>query len=394
MVIGRGDQLHRVIDRHAGRDGAAGRVHIESDVLPGRDALEIEQLLGEVLGRLVGHGAPEENLPLLEEFLLHEHGHGCVAVPGRGGLVLVVVLIIVGAGKRGGETGLEIVKMHRPPTLAESRGLACAQACFGVGSKPRIFGHEEARHDTIGTVRKMIEGLTPDHPDFLCHVAPFRGQKNPNPAGIATFPRGIHAPVVKVQRLSGRIVDVLNRTEFPGTVEFAGGVIRRIRRDARALGPGLIMPGLVDAHIHIESSMLPPTEFARLAVVHGTVATVSDPHEIANVLGVGGRQLHDRRGPAHALQVLLWRAFVRARHPFETAGAALPARVVARLLARREIGYLTEVMDFPGVLHRDREVMAKIAAARRLGKPVDGHAPGLRGARAAEVCGGRDHDGS
>ena len=91
-----------------------------------------------------------------------------------------------------------------------------------------------------------------------------------------------------MQRISGRIVDVVNRTDYPGTIEVAGGVIRRITRDARARGPHLLMPGLVDAHIHIESSLLPPAEFARHAVVHGTVATVSDPHEIANVLGAAG----------------------------------------------------------------------------------------------------------
>jgi adenine deaminase len=191
---------------------------------------------------------------------------------------------------------------------------------------------------------------------------------------------------VKVQRLSGRIVDVLNRTEFPGTVEFAGGVIRRIRRDVRPLGPGLIMPGLVDAHIHVESSMLPPAEFARLAVVHGTVATVSDPHEIANVLGVAGVDYMLAEGRRTPFKFCFGAPSCVPATTFETAGAALDARAVARLLARREIGYLTEVMDFPGVLHRDREVMAKIAAARRLGKPIDGHAPGLRGARAKKYA--------
>ncbi len=186
-----------------------------------------------------------------------------------------------------------------------------------------------------------------------------------------------------VQRISGRIVDVLHREEYPGTVEIAGGIIRRIRRDRRALGPGLIMPGLVDAHIHIESSMLPPAEFARLAVVHGTVATVSDPHEIANVLGVAGVNYMIAEGHRTPFKFCFGAPSCVPATPFETAGAALPARAVARLLARKDIGYLAEVMDFPGVLRGGREVLAKIAAARRLGKPVDGHAPGLRGRAAA-----------
>jgi adenine deaminase len=188
---------------------------------------------------------------------------------------------------------------------------------------------------------------------------------------------------VKVQRISGRIVDVLHREEYPGTVEIAGGIIRRIRRDRRALGPGLIMPGLVDAHIHIESSMLPPAEFARLAVVHGTVATVSDPHEIANVLGVAGVNYMIAEGHRTPFKFCFGAPSCVPATRFETAGAALPARAVARLLARKDIGYLAEVMDFPGVLRGGREVLAKIAAARRLGKPVDGHAPGLRGRAAA-----------
>ena len=191
---------------------------------------------------------------------------------------------------------------------------------------------------------------------------------------------------MSVQRISGRIVDVLNREEYPGTVEFSGGLIRRIRRDKRPLGPGLIMPGLMDAHIHIESSMLPPAEFARLAVVHGTVATVSDPHEIANVLGEAGVRYMIAEGRRTPFKFCFGAPSCVPATPFETAGAALPVRAVARLLARRDIGYLAEVMDFPGVLRGSPEVLAKIAAARRLGKPADGHAPGLRGTAAAKYA--------
>jgi adenine deaminase len=188
---------------------------------------------------------------------------------------------------------------------------------------------------------------------------------------------------MRVQRISGRIVDLCNRTEYPGTVEIAGGFIRRIRRDARPRGPGLILPGLIDAHIHIESSMLPPSEFARLAVVHGTVATVSDPHEIANVLGAAGVAYMIADGRRTPFKFHFGAPSCVPATAWETAGAALDAPVVARLLAQSRIGYLAEVMNFPGVLARDPTLLAKIAAARRQGKPVDGHAPGLRGASAA-----------
>lgn len=184
-----------------------------------------------------------------------------------------------------------------------------------------------------------------------------------------------------MHRISGRIVDVLNRVEFPGTVEILDGKIRRIRRDRRLLGAGLIMPGLVDAHIHIESSMLPPAEFARLAVVHGTVATVSDPHEIANVLGVAGVNYMIAEGRRTPFKFYFGAPSCVPATAFEQAGATLDSRAVARLLARREIRYLSEVMNFPGVLTADPEVLAKISAAKKAGKVVDGHAPGLRGTK-------------
>ncbi len=188
---------------------------------------------------------------------------------------------------------------------------------------------------------------------------------------------------MRVQRISGRVVDVLSRTEFPGTVEFSGGVIRRIRRDAKVRGRGLIMPGFVDAHIHIESSMLPPAEFARLAVVHGTVGTISDPHEIANVLGVAGVDYMIADGGRTPFHFCFGASPCVPATDKETSGARLGTRAVARLLERPEVGYLSEVMNFPGVLHRDKALMAMIASAARRGKPVDGHAPGLRGAEAA-----------
>jgi len=191
---------------------------------------------------------------------------------------------------------------------------------------------------------------------------------------------------MSVQRISGRIVDVHRRTEFPGTIEVAGGVIRRITRDDRVRSRRLLLPGLVDAHIHIESSMLPPAEFARHAVVHGTVATVSDPHEIANVLGVAGVDYMIADGRRSPFKFFFGASPCVPATTFETAGARLDARAVAKLLARPEVRFLAEVMNFPGVLAGDPSLRAMIAAAKKRGKPVDGHAPGLRGKLAAQYA--------
>ncbi len=191
---------------------------------------------------------------------------------------------------------------------------------------------------------------------------------------------------MSIQRISGRIVDVHQRIEFPGTIEVAGGVIRRITRDDRVRSRRLLLPGLVDAHIHIESSMLPPAEFARHAVVHGTVATVSDPHEIANVLGVAGVDYMIADGRRSPFKFYFGASPCVPATTFETAGAKLDVRAVAKLLARPEVRFLAEVMNFPGVLAGDPSLRAMIAAAKKRGKPVDGHAPGLRGQLAARYA--------
>jgi len=190
----------------------------------------------------------------------------------------------------------------------------------------------------------------------------------------------------QVQRLAGNIVDLHARRIFPGVVEWSGGVIRRIVPTPGRRYDRQIAPGFVDAHIHIESSMLPPSEFARLAVVHGTVATVSDPHEIANVLGLAGVDFMLRDGARSPLRFNFGVPSCVPATTFETAGAVLGPAAVARLLARPEVHYLSEFMNFPAVLKRAPEAMAKIEAARRRGKPVDGHAPGLRGAAAARYA--------
>ena len=191
---------------------------------------------------------------------------------------------------------------------------------------------------------------------------------------------------MKLQRLSGNLVDLHARRIYPGTVEWRGGRIVRLTAEPGRRYGRFIAPGFVDAHIHIESSMLPPAEFARWAVIHGTVATVSDPHEIANVLGVAGVDYMIRDGRRTPFKFNFGAPSCVPATAFESAGARLAARAVARLLARPAVKYLSEVMNFPGVLARDPPLLAMIAAAKRHGKPVDGHAPGLRGPAAARYA--------
>jgi adenine deaminase len=182
----------------------------------------------------------------------------------------------------------------------------------------------------------------------------------------------------------GKLVDIPAQRIYRAVVSVSGGLITGIEPlSAETAEPEpFICPGFIDAHVHIESSMLVPSEFARLAVVHGTVATVSDPHEIANVCGMEGVQYMMQNGATVPFHFNFGAPSCVPATVFETAGAALPSTDVAALLANPAIRYLSEMMNFPGVLSKDPEVMAKIEAAHRLGKPVDGHAPGLRGADA------------
>jgi adenine deaminase len=181
--------------------------------------------------------------------------------------------------------------------------------------------------------------------------------------------------------IQGRIIDVVSGRVFPGTVEVEEGKITSVREE-QVKETVYILPGLIDAHIHIESSMLIPSEFARLAVIHGTVATVSDPHEIANVLGVDGIRFMIANGKKIPFKFYFGASSCVPATPFETAGASLGVDEIDELLQMDEIGYLSEMMNFPGVLMEDEVVMAKLALARKYGKPVDGHAPGLMGEEA------------
>ncbi|MFI5196201.1 MAG: adenine deaminase [Chitinophagales bacterium] len=182
--------------------------------------------------------------------------------------------------------------------------------------------------------------------------------------------------------ISGKLVDLFERRIYPAEVAVKNGIIKSVTEIASA-EEQYILPGFIDAHIHIESSMLVPTAFAGLAVIHGTVATVSDPHEIANVNGREGVQYMIDNSKLSPFKFFFGAPSCVPATGFETAGATLDAKAVEELLHSPDIWYLSEMMNYPGVLHNDPEVMAKIAAAKRAGKPIDGHAPGLRGDTAA-----------
>ncbi len=178
--------------------------------------------------------------------------------------------------------------------------------------------------------------------------------------------------------VAGHLIDLHARTIRPSTVHVADGVIERIEA-TDDVPDRYLMPGFVDAHVHVESSMLPPSEFARAAVPHGTVGTVSDPHEIANVLGVEGVEYMIEDGKQVPFHFAFGAPSCVPATPFETSGAALGPDAVAALLDRDDVPYLSEMMNVPGAISRDDDVMSKIEAAVTRGKPVDGHAPGLRG---------------
>lgn len=186
--------------------------------------------------------------------------------------------------------------------------------------------------------------------------------------------------------ISGIIYDLMDRRKFPGTVYVEGGLIADIVEDETVNSQQLIMPGLVDAHVHIESSMLVPSEFARLAVVHGTVATVSDPHEIANVCGIDGVRFMIENGEEMPFTFAFGAPSCVPATRFETAGAEITADDIRELFKDKRILYLSEMMNWPGILNEDAEVLAKIAVAKKAKRPVDGHAPGLKGADARKYA--------
>lgn len=190
-----------------------------------------------------------------------------------------------------------------------------------------------------------------------------------------------------MEAITGQVVNIFEKRIYPAIVTIENGKIARIdplltatlNMDDIKIPTTYILPGFIDAHVHIESSMLIPSEFAKLAVVHGTVGTISDPHEIANVCGIAGVEYMISDGKKVPFKFNFGAPSCIPATIFETAGASLDAESVGALLKRNEVRYLSEMMNFPGVLLKDEEVIKKIEAARKLNKPIDGHAPGLRG---------------
>jgi adenine deaminase len=179
--------------------------------------------------------------------------------------------------------------------------------------------------------------------------------------------------------VQGNIVDIQNKRIFKGEVEIENDKILAIRASDHSI-EHYILPGFVDAHIHIESSMLVPSEFAKIAVIHGTVATVSDPHEIANVLGVKGVDFMIENGKKVPLKFNFGAPSCVPATSFESAGAIIDADDIQLMMENPDIKYLAEMMNYPGVLFDDEEVLKKIQHSKNNNKPIDGHAPGLRGA--------------
>ena len=180
-------------------------------------------------------------------------------------------------------------------------------------------------------------------------------------------------------KITGKLVDIHKQSIYGATIFYEQeGKIQRIERNDHAEGP-YILPGFVDSHIHIESSMLTPQNFAREAVQHGTIGTISDPHEIANVLGEEGIDTMLKDAAQTPFKFFFGVPSCVPATPFETSGAVLDSTIVDRLLQRSEFYYLAEMMNFPGVIHQDPEVMKKLASAQANNKPIDGHVPGLQG---------------
>lgn len=181
-----------------------------------------------------------------------------------------------------------------------------------------------------------------------------------------------------VKTVSGNIVDVLNSEIYSGTLKIYNDKIIDIVRGKNNYNH-YIVPGFVDAHIHIESSMLPPSEFARIAAIHGTVATVSDPHEIANVLGINGVRYMIKDAETVPAKFYFGAPSCVPATDFETSGATIGSDEIEKLLKLKEIKYLGEVMNFPGVINDDPVIIKKVELAKKYSKLIDGHAPGLRG---------------
>ncbi len=180
-----------------------------------------------------------------------------------------------------------------------------------------------------------------------------------------------------MKEISGNVVDLKNRRVYPGTLRIKNGRVVDIVGGGRF--SNFIIPPFVDSHIHVESSMVVPSEFSRAVSIHGVISTVSDPHEIGNVLGIEGVKYMVKNARMAPLKIYFSAPSCVPASPFETNGARIGVEEVRELLVLDSIKSLGEVMNFPAVIRGESEIIQKIETAKALGKPIDGHAPGLRG---------------
>lgn len=178
--------------------------------------------------------------------------------------------------------------------------------------------------------------------------------------------------------IKGNLVDPIGRAIKGVVMDVENGVICKIS-ETPSIGSPYILPGFIDSHIHIESSMLIPSRFAEMAVVHGTIAVVTDPHEVANVAGVEGIRFMQSNARKVPLKFFFGVPSCVPASPLEKSGATLDSEIVSKLIAEKNFYFLAEMMNFPGVVNNDPDVMAKLRATKKTGKPVDGHVPGLSG---------------
>ncbi len=179
-------------------------------------------------------------------------------------------------------------------------------------------------------------------------------------------------------KIKGNFVDVINRSVFPAEVVIENGIVVEITRIEEVLS-NYILPGFVDSHIHIESSMCIPSVLAPVLLKHGTIAAVCDPHEIANVCGVEGINFMINDANRSGYKYFFGVPSCVPTSSVESSGAIIDSTLVLELLQRDDLYFLAEMMNYPGVINNDDEVLSKLTSAKLFNKPIDGHAPGLSG---------------
>ena len=183
---------------------------------------------------------------------------------------------------------------------------------------------------------------------------------------------------MKTEVVSGRLIDVVNREMRTVDMYIEGGKIAQIR-DRKTSGGPYILPGFVDAHIHIESSLVTPLSFSYEAIKKGTIGLMTDPHEIANVMGVRGVEYMIRSAKQSPLKIIFGAPSCVPATAYESAGGVVSSTDIEKMFRSGMVSFLSEMMNYPGVIHQDPEVIEKLKLATDYGVPVDGHAPGLKG---------------